>query len=129
MRFANGERRAAEKIATDHARGLVLLRASNVSELPVAEMIREDRILVGQWAVAIGRTFQPDQINTNVGIVSAKDRVLGKVLQTDAKVTVAKVGVKSPAKEAGIAVDDIITSVDGRPIRRFPDLQHALNRR
>ena len=211
VRFANGERRAAEKIATDHARGLVLLRASNVSELPVAEMIREDRILVGQWAVAIGRTFQPDQINTNVGIVSAKDRVLGKVLQTDAKVspnnyggplvdaqgrvmgvlcaisprsneafagvdwydsgigfavpmsdimarlqrwslpedlypgklgispasteqfsspvTVAKVGVKSPAKEAGIEVDDIITSVDGRPIRRFPDLQHALNRR
>ncbi|MEC8570061.1 MAG: S1C family serine protease, partial [Planctomycetota bacterium] len=28
VRFANGERRAAEKIATDHARGLVLLRAS-----------------------------------------------------------------------------------------------------
>ena len=211
VRFSNGERRAAEKIATDHSRGLVLLQASNVSELPVAKVIPEDQILVGQWAVAVGRTFQPDQINTNVGIVSAKDRVLGKVLQTDAKVspnnyggplvdaqgrvmgvlcaisprsneafagvdwydsgigfavpmsdimarlqrwrlpedlypgklgispasseqfaspvTVAKVGAKSPAKEAGIEVDDIITSVDGRPIRRFPDLQHALNRR
>lgn len=211
VRFSNGNRTTAEIIARDHSRGLILLKASNVTDCPVPTVLPEPEVRVGQWAVAIGRTFQPDQINTNVGIISAKDRVLGKVIQTDAKVSannyggplvdaqgrvmgilcaisprgneplagvdwydsgigfavpmsdimarlprwsapedlypgkigispatteqfaspvvVARVGAKSPAKAAGLEVDDIITAVDGRTIRRFPDLQHALNRR
>ena len=211
VRFADGNRTTAEIIARDYARGLILLKASNVSNGVVPTVLPESEVRVGQWAVAVGRTFQPDQINTNVGIISAKDRVLGKAIQTDAKVSpnnyggplvdvqgrvmgilcaisprgneplagvdwydsgigfavpmsdimnrlarwsapedlypgklgispasseqfatpvvVARVGGKSPAKDSGIKVDDVITAVDGRTIRRFPDLQHALNRR
>jgi serine protease Do len=39
---------------------------------------------VGQWCVAVGRTFEDSQSNTSVGILSAVGRVWGKALQTDA---------------------------------------------
>ncbi len=59
---------------------------------------------IGQWAIALGRTLDPnaDQPpSVSVGIISALDRIWGKAIQTDAKV--------SPTNYGGPLVD-----LDGR---------------
>ena len=42
---------------------------------------------VGQWAIAVGRTFEGDRPNMAVGILSALGRIWGKAIQTDAAVS------------------------------------------
>ena len=42
---------------------------------------------VGQWAIAVGRTFESDRPNMAVGILSAVERIWGKAIQTDAAVS------------------------------------------
>ena len=90
--FATGEQAPAELVAKDHSRMLVLLKAQGVSDLPVPEFVPVDEIRVGQWAIAVGRTFRADRPNISVGIVSALDRMFGKVIQTDADVSTANYG-------------------------------------
>ena len=90
--FASGEQAPAELIAKDHSRLLVLLKAQGVSGLAVPELVPTDEIRVGEWAVAVGRTFRADRPNISVGIVSALDRMFGKVIQTDAGVSTANYG-------------------------------------
>jgi serine protease Do len=90
--FASGKQAPAELIATDHNRMLVLLKATGVSDLPVPTMVPPAEIRPGQWAVAVGRTFRADRTNVTVGIVSALGRMFGKVIQTDADVSMANYG-------------------------------------
>jgi serine protease Do len=90
--FASGKQVPAELVATDHSRMIVLLKAAGVADLPVPEATPADEIRVGQWAVAVGRTFRTDRTNVSVGIVSAVNRIFGKVLQTDADVSMANYG-------------------------------------
>ena len=58
--------------------------------MPEAAPVSEMR--VGQWAIAVGRVFRRDQPNISVGIVSAMNRVWGKAIQTDAKISPANYG-------------------------------------
>jgi serine protease Do len=88
----SGRQVPAELIATDHSRMMVLLKAAGVSNLPVPEHVPANEIRVGQWAVAVGRTFRADRTNVSVGIVSALGRMFGKVFQTDADVSTANYG-------------------------------------
>ncbi|HEY3392800.1 MAG TPA: PDZ domain-containing protein, partial [Lacipirellulaceae bacterium] len=90
--FASGKQAPAALVATDHSRMLVLLKAAGVSDLAVPEIAPASEIRVGQWAVAVGRTFRSDRTNVTVGIVSALDRMFGKALQTDADVSMANYG-------------------------------------
>ena len=90
--FASGEQAPAELVAKDHSRMLVLLKARGVSGLTVPELVPADEIRVGEWAIAVGRTFRADRPNIAVGIVSAVDRMFGKVIQTDASVSTANYG-------------------------------------
>jgi serine protease Do len=90
--FASGKQAPAELVATDHNRMVVLLKAAGVSDLPVPTMAPDAEIRPGQWSVAVGRTFRADRINVTVGIVSALNRMLGKVIQTDADVSMANYG-------------------------------------
>ena len=90
--FASGKQAPAELVATDDSRMLVLLKVHDVADLTVPELVPTDEIRVGQWAVAVGRTFRADRINVSVGIVSAIGRMYGKVLQTDADVSTANYG-------------------------------------
>jgi serine protease Do len=90
--FASGKQAPAELVATDHSRMIVLLKTSGVADLPVPEPVPASEIRVGQWAVAVGRTFRADRTNVSVGIVSAVNRMFGKVLQTDADVSMANYG-------------------------------------
>lgn len=83
----DGVRKPARLVATDHSRMLVLLKIETDEPLPVPEAAPDGEVRVGQWAIAVGRTFDSHRPNMAVGIVSALDRVWGKAIQTDAAVS------------------------------------------
>jgi len=87
VRLSDGTLKPAELVATDHNRMLVLLKIDSGTPLPVPEIVPNDQMRVGQWTVAVGRTFEGFQPNMSVGILSAKGRIWGKALQTDAIVS------------------------------------------
>jgi len=87
VRLADGARKSAKLVATDHSRMLVLLKIDVDKPLPVCEIAPQREMRVGQWTVAVGRTFESDRPNMAVGILSAVDRIWGKALQTDAAVS------------------------------------------
>ena len=90
VRLDDGTRRAAKKIATDSNRMLTLLKI----ELPVTfeykDMVRhvsKNDVRVGQWAIAVGFALSSDEPNVSLGIISGKNRIWGKAIQTDAKIS------------------------------------------
>lgn len=87
------DRYAAKVIANDTTRMLTLLKIE-ANNLPVpAAMPRKD-IKVGQWAVAVGRTWGSVETppSMSIGIISAIERIWGKAVQTDAKVSPVNYG-------------------------------------
>ena len=86
----------ARIIATDRLRMVTLLKIS-ATDLTVPLIAPKDSLRVGQWALALGRTYDSPLPSVSVGIVSALDRVWGKAIQTDAKV--------SPVNYGGALVD------------------------
>jgi serine protease Do len=87
IRLSDGTRKPAKLVATDHVRMIVLLKIDADKPLPVCEVAPASEMRVGQWTIALGRTFEGDGPNVSVGILSAKDRVWGKAIQTDASVS------------------------------------------
>lgn len=90
--LADGRQFATEIVASDHSRKLVLLKLVGATDLPVAEPAPTESYRVGQWAIALGRTYRVDRPNVSVGIVSALDRIQGRALQTDAAASAANYG-------------------------------------
>jgi serine protease Do len=87
VRLPDGARKPARLVATDHARMLVLLKIDAQRPLPTCEIAPRRQMRVGQWTIAVGRTFQGGRPNIAVGILSAIDRVWGRAIQTDAAVS------------------------------------------
>jgi len=87
----SGERRSAKLIATDHVRRLVLLQADGTDWQPATPVAR-DQLQVGQQAIALGRFYDSRQPAVSSGIVSALNRIHGRALQTDAKVSPVNYG-------------------------------------
>jgi serine protease Do len=87
-----GKRGAAKIVARDHARMLVLLKVSTESKLPVPAAVPRSEVTVGQWAIAVGRTYDQSEPNLSVGVVSATNRVWSKAIQTDAKISPSNYG-------------------------------------
>jgi serine protease Do len=85
--LADGVRTPATLVATDQSRMLVLLKVNAPSPLPVPDYAPVAELRPGQWAVAVGRTFDTPTPQYSIGIVSALDRIWGKAIQTDAKVS------------------------------------------
>jgi serine protease Do len=83
----SGKRAPATIVARDHSRMLVLLRVRTDEKLFVPPAVPRSQIAVGQWALAVGRTFPGSQPNVSVGIISATNRIWGKAIQTDANVS------------------------------------------
>ncbi|MCH7753402.1 MAG: PDZ domain-containing protein, partial [Planctomycetes bacterium] len=92
VQLPSGEQTPAQLVAHDKNRMLVLLKVDTDQLLPVPSATPTDEIRVGQWAVAVGRTFRADRVAVSVGIVSALNRMYGRVIQTDASVSVANYG-------------------------------------
>ena len=88
----DGSPAPAKLVATDHSRMITLLKVDVEEPLPTPEIVPRDAINVGQWAVAVGRTFPGDSPNISVGIISAKNRIWNKAIQTDAKISPSNYG-------------------------------------
>jgi serine protease Do len=91
VELADGRRFAAQSVATDHLRKLTLLKIDATGLLP-ARAAEPESIRVGQWAIALGRTYDNPMPSISVGVVSALGRVWGKAIQTDAKVSPVNYG-------------------------------------
>jgi len=88
-----GNRRfAAKLVARDDTRKLVLLKIDAPEKLPVPTPTPEKETAVGQWSIAVGRAFDPEKPNISIGVVSAVNRIWGKAIQTDAKISPANYG-------------------------------------
>ena len=82
----DGKRLPAKMVARDHSRMLVLLKV-DAQDLAPAEAATKASLRVGQTAIAMGRSFAVKRANISVGIISAVDRIWGKAIQTDAKIS------------------------------------------
>ncbi|HET6326816.1 MAG TPA: PDZ domain-containing protein, partial [Planctomycetaceae bacterium] len=89
-------RYSARVVATDRLRMLTLLKVDAASLTPLRSDVRQP-VRVGQWAIAVGRTYDSPEPSVSVGIVSALKRVWGKAIQTDAHV--------SPVNYGGLLID------------------------
>ncbi|MFM8379727.1 MAG: PDZ domain-containing protein [Planctomycetia bacterium] len=90
----DGRRTAARAVGRDLSRGLVLLQieAALAAELTVPEPAPHGELAVGQWTLALGRTWDAATPSVAVGVLSATSRAWGKAVQTDASVSPANYG-------------------------------------
>jgi serine protease Do len=106
VQLSDGRRFSAKTIATDRLKMLTLLKIDAKGLIP-AVAAEKKTVKVGQWAVAMGRTFSLEYPSISVGIVSALDRIWGKAIQTDAKISPVNYGgplVDIEGKTLGILV-------------------------
>ena len=97
VELPDGTRKPARLVATDYSRMIVLLKIEPDAPLSVAKTGLRKNLRVGQWAIAVGRTFEPKHPNVSVGIVSALSRINCRAFQIDA--------ATSPANYGGPVVD------------------------
>jgi len=88
----SGKRASAKIAARDQSRMLVLLKVDTEEKLVVPQAVPRSEMRVGQWAVALGRTFEQTEPSISTGVVSALNRIWGKALQTDAKISPSNYG-------------------------------------
>ena len=90
-----GKPRAVAKIVgSDPTRMLTLLKFDQTG-LPMPTAFPKADIEVGMWSVALGRTLTPSldaPPSINGGIVSAVNRIWGKAVQSDAKISPVNYG-------------------------------------
>lgn len=89
--LADGRRLQATEIATDRLKKLTLLKVE-ANDLVPPQAAPVESIRVGQWAIALGKTFDDATPSVSVGIVSALKRIWGKAIQTDAKISPVNYG-------------------------------------
>lgn len=104
---SDGKRRFAKLLGRDDTRKICLLKIDNVSEMPVPELVDEADIVVGQWAMSIGVGYGDTSPALSIGIISAKNRIGGRAIQTDANISPANYGgplIDSQGRMLGICV-------------------------
>ena len=99
----DGTKHVARVLGRDDIRKVCLLKIENVDNLPIPELVDEAEVTVGQWAVSVGVGYGDQSPAISMGIISAKNRVGGRAIQTDANI--------SPANYGGPLVD-----IEGRMI-------------
>ncbi|HEV7282378.1 MAG TPA: PDZ domain-containing protein [Pirellulaceae bacterium] len=83
----DGRRAAAKIVARDEARMLTLLKVETESPLPVPTAVPRSEMQPGQWTLALGRAYEGELPNLSVGVLSASNRIWGRAIQTDAKIS------------------------------------------
>ncbi|MCL2005023.1 MAG: S1C family serine protease [Planctomycetaceae bacterium] len=85
--FPDGTKKVARKIATDRLRMLTLLKAHDFSagEIVPLPFRTKESLHIGERCMAVGIVFA-GEANVALGIISGKDRIWGKALQTDAAI-------------------------------------------
>lgn len=123
-------------LATDPAWDVALMKVEAQGLTPVVFGSTSD-VPQGTWVVANGATTRTAR-RAMAGIISAKPReipasggaALGVVLKADSKkLVIDEVSDKSGAKEAGLLKGDVITSIDGKAVKKIEDIAAALKDR
>lgn len=110
LRFSNGTKKVARKIATDSNRMMTLLKVEdlNADFIPEKPDFRsKDSVRPGERCLVLGVALAQDEPNLAHGIISGKDRIWGKAIQTDAAVGPNNYGgplIDLDGKLIGIAV-------------------------
>ncbi len=91
VRLADGRTLEARRLGEDLYRDVALLK-TDAEDLPVPEWGEASSLAVGQWVLAVGRALPIEGPVVSRGIVSAKDRLAGTALQTDANVSALNYG-------------------------------------
>jgi serine protease Do len=87
-------RAVAKVVAIDATRALTLLKIDQTG-LPVPEAFPKKDLIEGMWSVALGRTLNPSLESSpsiHGGIISGVNRVWGKAVQSDAKISPVNYG-------------------------------------
>lgn len=129
-RLADGRQFDATVVDTDPQQDLALLKI-DATDLPVVAWTTSDPA-VGQWLVSSGTGEEP----LGVGVLSVPRRriaptsgVLGVVLaDTDGPARIEKVLPGSPAQQVGLKTDDVITHLNGAPIKDRSELVAAIRK-
>ncbi len=90
--LGDGERHFAKLVGRDDTRKICLLKIDGKTDLPVPEMLDESKIKVGQWAISLGVGYGDTSPAMSTGIISAKNRIGGRAIQTDANISPANYG-------------------------------------
>jgi len=90
VQLSDDARYGANVVGTDPETDLAVIRIESDEDLPFASLGDSDRLVVGEWVLAIGNPFGFGHTVT-AGIVSAKGRVIGQgsyddFIQTDAAI-------------------------------------------
>ena len=86
--FSDGTKKVATKVATDRLRMLTLLKTNDFTGgngVPLP-MRSKESIRVGERCIAVGTVLHSTEPNVALGIVSGKNRIWGKAIQTDAAI-------------------------------------------
>ena len=89
---SDGKRRVATLLGQDNIRKICLLKLDDVQDMPVPEMIDTEQVSVGQWSLSLGVGYGDLSPAMSIGIISAKNRVGGRAIQTDANISPANYG-------------------------------------
>lgn len=79
---SDGRTTAARLLGIDRGSGLALLKIDRDGLVP-ARFLDPAEARVGTWAFAVGRALSPE-VDVKYGIISARNRIEGNALQTDA---------------------------------------------
>ncbi len=87
VKWNANSRYPAEIVARNHSRQVVLLKVETGRATPVPSFLPRAELRVGQSVIAVGKAFDADSPNLSTGILSATNRIWGKAIQTDAKIS------------------------------------------
>lgn len=90
--LGSGERHFAKLVGRDDTRKICLLKIDGLTDLPTPEMVDESKIKIGQWAISLGVGYGDTSPAMSTGIISAKNRIGGRAIQTDANISPANYG-------------------------------------
>jgi len=107
--FPDGTKKVAAKVATDRLRMLTLLKANDFTgnEFPPLPMRSTSSIRIGERCIAVGAALALTEPNAALGIISGKNRIWGKAIQTDAAI--------GPNNYGGLLID-LESNVLGIPV-------------
>ena len=89
---SDGQRRFASLLGRDETRKICLLKIQPFDGIEVPETVSEGEAVVGQWAISVGVGYGDANPAISTGIISAKNRIGGRAIQTDANISPANYG-------------------------------------
>lgn len=89
---SDSQRHSARLMGQDKIRKICLLKIDGVDDLPIPEIADPKEFTVGQWAISVGLGYGDTSPALSTGVISAKNRIGGKAIQTDANISPANYG-------------------------------------